>query len=124
MRGTWVWVCVLMGAAAIAAGQSRDENWNKCKADDPDTSIAGCTALIQSGQESIADQASAYYNRGIAYHDKKDLDAAMRDLNQALSLKADFPSALNSRGNVYADMKETDRAIADYNEAIRLDPNH
>ena len=48
----------------------------------------------------------------------------MRDLNQALSLKADFPGALNSRGNVYADLKETDRAIADYNEAIRLDPNH
>ena len=85
----------------------------------------GCTALIQSGQESTTDQASAYYNRGIAYHDKKDLDPALRDLNQALSLKADFAGALNSRGNVYSDLRaSTDRAIADYNEAMRLDPNY
>src|ERR1039458_9239502 len=124
IRRSGFFACLFLGAAVAAAGQTRDENWNKCKADDPDTSIAGCTALIQSGAESTVDQASAYYNRGIAYHDKKDLDAAMRDLNQALSLKADFPGALNSRGNVYTDLKDYDRAIADYNEALRLDPNH
>ncbi len=41
--------CLLLGAAVAAAGQTRDQNWEKCKADDPDTSIAGCTALIQAG---------------------------------------------------------------------------
>ena len=66
MRGFVACVFILMGAGLAAMGQSRDENWNKCKADDPDTSIAGCAALIQSGAESTENQASAYYNRGIA----------------------------------------------------------
>ena len=105
-------------------GQTRDENWNKCKADDPDTSIAGCTALIQANQETTNDLANAYYNRGIAYRDKKDLDSALQDLDKALQLNPNFPSALNSRGNTYADKGENDRAIADYTEAIRQDPNH
>ena len=94
-----------------------DENWSKCKADDPDTSIAECTALIQSGQEPTNNLASAYFDRGIAYRDKKDLDSALQDLYEALQLKPNSPGAPNSRGNTYADKGDNDRAIADYTEA-------
>src|SRR5579863_1741795 len=124
IRASIVCASLVLAFALCAAAQSRDENWNKCKASDPDASVSGCTALIQSGQESTDNQASAFYNRGVAYHDKKQLDAAMSDLNEAIRLKPDFPSALNSRANVLTDQGQYDRAIADYNEAIRLDPNH
>ena len=64
-------IFLFLGAAMAAIGQTRDQNWNKCKASDPDTSIRGCTNLIQSGQESTTDQASAYFDRGIAYREKR-----------------------------------------------------
>jgi lipoprotein NlpI len=124
IRRGGIYAYLLLGVTVAAAGQTRDQNWDKCKADDPDTSIAGCTALIQSGQESPADLATAYFDRGIAHRDKKEYDLALQDLDQALKLKPEFSGALNTRGNVYADMGETDRAIADYNDAIRLDPNY
>src|SRR5271169_1644783 len=101
IRASVVYIFVALGMAVAAAGQTRDENWTKCKADDPDISIAGCTALIQSGQESTADQASAHYNRGIAHSDKHQPDLALQDLDDAIRLKPDFASALNSRGNAY-----------------------
>ncbi|MGB8847110.1 MAG: tetratricopeptide repeat protein, partial [Terracidiphilus sp.] len=124
IRRSGFFACLLLGATVAAVGQTRDQNWDKCKADDPDTSVAGCTALIQSGQESTTDQASAYFDRGIAYRQKKEDDQAMQDLNQALKLKPDFAGALNTRGNVYSDEGEYDRAISDYNDALRIDPNH
>jgi len=95
-RGSF-FACLLLGATVAAVGQTRDQNWEKCKAEDPDTSIAGCTALIQAGQESTVDLASAYFDRGIAYRDKKEYDLALQDLDQALKLKPDFAGALNTR---------------------------
>src|SRR5438270_453064 len=123
IRASIVSIFLALGVSIVPA-QTRDQNWAKCKDSDPDTSIAGCTALIQSGQESTENQASAYFNRGVAYHDKKQLDASMRDLNDAIRLRPEFPAALNSRGNVYSDQGQYDQAIAAYNEALRLDPNH
>src|SRR5208283_824047 len=114
----------VLGVTMAALGQTRDQNWDKCKAGDPDTGIAGCTALIQANQETTRDLASVYYNRGLAYRDKKDYDSALQDLDKALQLNPNFPGALNSRGNTYADKGENERAIADYTEALRQDPSH
>src|SRR5579863_2660464 len=124
IRNISLCACLLLAAGLTAAGQTRDDNWNKCKADDPDTSIAGCTALIQSGQESTTDLSSAYFDRGIAYRQKKEYDLAMQDLDEAIKLKPDFAGALNTRGNVYSDKGEVDRAISDYNDAIRFDSSY
>ncbi|HKS39781.1 MAG TPA: tetratricopeptide repeat protein [Blastocatellia bacterium] len=68
------------------------------------------------------DDASAYYNRGVAYGKKGDYDRAIADYDNAIRLKPDDASAYNNRGNAYGNKGDYDRAIADYDNAIKL--NH
>src|SRR5437867_597411 len=66
---------VLVGSAH---GQTREENVRRCNENDPDVSIAGCTALIQSGQETTSILAAVFNNRGLAYKAKGDNDRAIQ----------------------------------------------
>ena len=113
----------LLGGSAVLHGQTRDDNWNRCKGSDPDLSIAGCTAIIQSGQENNVNLANAFYNRGITYGHKGEYDLAIQDFDQALRLNPSFAQALNNRGNAYDDKGAYDRAIQDYDQALRLNPS-
>ncbi len=54
--------------------------------------------------------------------EKKELDIALGDYNEAIRLDPTSASVYNNRGLAWHDKKEYDKAIADYNEAIRLDP--
>ena len=54
--------------ALPAWAHTRNANMKRCLSeDDPDVTIAGCNALIQSGHETAADLAIVYNKRGIAY---------------------------------------------------------
>jgi tetratricopeptide (TPR) repeat protein len=81
----------------------------------------------------------AYYNRGLAYYQKRknakgdydngDYDRALADYTQALRLDPNFAVAYNARALVYYQgfhAKEGGhaRGIADTTQAIRLDPNY
>jgi tetratricopeptide (TPR) repeat protein len=103
-----------------AMGQSRQENLNKCHSADPDTRIAGCSALIQGGKETTEDLSAAYEIRGVAYEDKGDYDHAIPDLNESIRLNPHVADSFYSRGLAYNRKVEFDRAIQDYSEAIRL----
>jgi len=120
-----------------------DESWRRCVDEDADTSLRGCTAVIQSGREKGVDLAAAYYNRGTAHYrkgqsdraiDKPDdrrfgpdsgnpLDLAIRDFDQAIRLKPDYTEAFVNRGVAYYDKGQFGRAIEDYDQAIRLKPD-
>ena len=78
------------------AAQTRDQNWAWCEGGDPDLSIAGCTALIQSKVESRSNLAIAHNNRGITFSDKGEFDRALADYEQALALNPNLAVALNS----------------------------
>jgi hypothetical protein len=43
---------LLLSSALPAAAQTKVENAAKCVSDDPDTKIAGCTAMLNSPDES------------------------------------------------------------------------
>jgi tetratricopeptide (TPR) repeat protein len=88
----------------------------------PDRMIAGCTALIKSGEFSGRDLAIAFTNRGSAYDDKHDEDRAIADHDSAIRIDPELELAFNNRGNAWGRKGEPDRAIADYDEAIRLNP--
>ena len=61
--------------------------------------------------------------RAIIWRDeKKELDIALGDYNEAIRLEPTSASVYHNRGIAWSDKKEHDKAIADYNEAIRLDP--
>jgi tetratricopeptide (TPR) repeat protein len=113
----------LLGAAIVAMGQSRQENLNKCKSVDPDTRIAGCTALIQAGQDTTENLSLILNNRGTAYNKKGDYVRAIQDHNEAIRLSPNHAYTYFNRGMDYYDKGDYDRAIQDFNEAIRLNSN-
>jgi tetratricopeptide (TPR) repeat protein len=89
----------------------------------PDVVIGACTALLDSGQLSTADQARVLTSRGNGYFRKGDLDRALVDYNQAIALNPWAPEAFYDRGLIYDYRRDFDRAIDDYDEAIRVKPN-
>ncbi len=95
--------------AGPAEAQTRNQNWTLCEAGDPDRGIDACTALIQSGTETVSNLAIAHNNRGITYSDKSDFDRAIADYEQALKLNPDLASALNSLAWEFATMPLPDR---------------
>jgi tetratricopeptide (TPR) repeat protein len=88
----------------------------------PDQRVTACTAVIDGKTETGDKLAAAYCNRGHGYTEKRDLDRALADLDEALRLKPAHPFALTNRGRAYAFKRDLDRAIADYDEAVRIDP--
>lgn len=104
-------------------GCSSQENLNKCRSNDADPKIAGCTALIQAGKGTPESLSTFYNNRGVAYVDKRDYVQAIQDYDEAIRLNPNLASAFYGRGEAYDHTGEFDRAIQDYNEALRLNPN-
>ncbi len=51
---------------------------------------------------------------------KGDLDRALADYNQAITIDAKYADAYNNRGTVHLARREFDLAVADFNQAIAL----
>src|SRR5258708_5846685 len=110
----------LLGASSLLPSLPQQENWNLCKSDDPERSIVGCSALIQSNQEPGINTADAFYYRGLAYRRKGDYEDASKDFDEALRLNPSFTDAFYQRGSAYAHQRDYVRAIQDYDQTIRL----
>jgi len=67
--------------------------------------------------------ASAYNERGLVWYERKSLDRAIADFNQALKINPNLVDALINRGSALRSKGDLDRAIADFDEAIRIDSN-
>jgi len=65
-----------------------------------------------------------YYNRGIAYSEKGEVERAIEDYTQAIDLNPKFADAYIKRGLAYTKNGEFERAIADYTKAIELNPDY
>ena len=131
MRG-WLWgknmllksiavLAMLALGLAQASAQTRDDNWARCTDNNPDLSIGGCTAIIQSGAEDNEGLARAFHNRGISYEAKHQYEKAIADYTQSLKLRPNVGTVFRDRGDVYLDQRQLDRAIADFTAAIKLD---
>ena len=114
-------IAALFALTAPAAAASRAD-WDACKGDDPDRSIAACTRIIQGRGETAKDSAIAHHERALSYRSKGDSDRAIADLSEAIRLDPKYAEAYYLRGVAYWNKGDLDRAVADYSEAIRLDP--
>ena len=67
--------------------------------------------------------ATTYYNRGLAYANKREYDRAIQDYDRAIELDPDY-AAYNNRGSAYWHKGDYHRSIQDYDRAIALDPDN
>ena len=119
----------LLGTSTVASAQQQSK-WrtedkdvcvNKRNALSTKARIAACTALLSSDLPKEY-MPYAFYNRGVAFQNERDLDRAIADYTDTLRLKPDFAHAFYNRGLVHQTKGDYDRAITDYTEAIRLNP--
>ncbi len=83
------------------------------------TAILTCAAFTHAQEP---DDADAYYERGIAWLDKGELDKAIADFTQAIRLDPQSSGPYGERGVAWYLKGEYGKAIADCSEAIRLNP--
>ena len=121
MRAIFIGLALALIAAPVWA-QTRADNVSRCLGGDPDARVAGCSVLIQSGQETSGGLAVAYNNRGLAYKAKGLHDPAIADFTQAVALNPQLAEAYVGRGAAYGAKGLYDEAIADETQAIALNP--
>ena len=85
--------------------------------------FASCTEVIESKAETGRRLAAAYCIRGHEKNEKRELDGALADLDEAIRLDPTYACSYNNRGRTYAFKGDLDRAIADYSEALKIDFN-
>lgn len=117
------WVAVAgMPINMVVAQMSKE--WSQCSGAEgaiADVIISGCSTVIQAGQGSPKQLATAFNNRGVVYKFKGEYDRALEDYNQAILRNPSYANAYNNRGVTYRLKGDYDRAIRDYDEAIWLD---
>jgi len=86
--------------------------------------ILHCTRALESGDLSEGDMVTALVNRGIAYKLNSQLDLAIEDYTQALSLSPESGDIYTTRANAYLEMARLDAAIGDANKALAFKPDY
>lgn len=74
----------LLAQPSFSAASKKDIN--DCGGKQPDVIIKGCTAVFEKSKGNTHTQASALYNRGLAYGRQNNGDLALKDLNAAYDL--------------------------------------
>ena len=115
------------GVAQAASSTDRERDWDWCNGTvdggvPNDVQIAGCSARIDSGEESDTNLFVAHYNRGFAYYNKGDYDQAIADYALAIALKPGEATAFTGRGLAYFHTGQYESAASDFGQAIRLRP--
>ncbi len=93
----------------------------ECVNERGNSQVIACTKVINYGYWRGKNLAWAYGNRGYAYIDLNNLDAAIADYTKAISLKSDG-RYYSSRGISYLKQNKYDEAIVDLNKALELEP--
>jgi tetratricopeptide (TPR) repeat protein len=65
-----------------------------------------------------------YYNRGLAWDYKGDLNNAISDYTKALEIKKDFKDAYHNRGLIYNKKGNYDLAVSDFTKALHYNPDN
>ncbi len=87
-----------------------------------DLCIGDYTQAIQNAA-SAAESATYYANRGAAYALQGDLQRALEDFTQAISLNPNFARAYESRAGIYQQLGKYTEMAADYSTFLSLKPD-
>jgi tetratricopeptide (TPR) repeat protein len=95
----------------------------ECPAQHADRSILDCSLILSDPSAKTAEKARAYYVRGQAYVESGQVDTALSDLTNAISLEPDYASAYDVRAAAYVTERKFDLALRDESAAIGLHPD-
>jgi len=89
-----------------------------------DKAIRLFTKAIESGEVSPENLSKMYFNRGIAWENKGDLNKAIADYTKAIEINPNYAKAYNNRGLAWHNKDDYDKAIADFTRAIEIEPKY
>ncbi|MBV8927335.1 MAG: tetratricopeptide repeat protein [Bradyrhizobium sp.] len=116
-------LAMLMAAPALADSYS---DLDQCKfvgqLTKADQSIAACDRIIGGAKATNSSRAAALSSRCGWRWAKQELDRALSDCNEAISVDGSRAETYVNRGNVYVSKGDPDHALSDFNEAIKRDP--
>src|SRR5437588_7777972 len=109
-------LAALVSTAPVPAAAEGGPAWEACvgPASTPGERVRACSTVIDTQSETGRRLAGAYCNRGHGLTERRELDLALSDLDQAIRLDPTYACAFNHRGRVYSFKRDYDRAIADY----------
>jgi tetratricopeptide (TPR) repeat protein len=113
---------VLAGGLLDGGAGARADSAADCFSEDTERRISGCTALIEQGDQSVADLSLAYAMRALAYSLKGQYDVAIRDYDTAIQMRPDFAVALNNRAWAYYRWGKLSTALEDVEKSLDLSP--
>ena len=112
------------------SGSIRRTPWPITTAASRATSARTTTAPSPDFEQAITarpEECGAFYNRGIAYHEKRDYDRAIEDFNQAIKLNPKLARGLSARAaTALAGNGDYEKAIArpDAGDQAQFRPGH
>ena len=118
---------IFIAEHSLSQESDRDQDREACTAANIDShaKIQACTRVLEREVgDSARRWAIALRNRGLAWKGTGDLDHAVSDFTEALSVDPSFVVAYEDRGNIYRDRAQCDEAIADYTQATEFKPDY
>ena len=103
--------------------QDLESALSQCQGEDPQSALAGCTALIGSGKLNNKGVVVALTRRGMAQKELRNFKDAAADFSKALKLSPNDAALLFHRGNAYVQLNEPEKALPDFNKVIKLKPS-
>jgi len=113
---------VILAVAAGPYASARADATADCFGEDLVRRIAGCTELIERGDQGGDTRIFAYAMRGLTFSINGHFEAAIRDYDAAIALKPDFAIALNNRAWAYFRWGKTAAGLPDVEKSLQLNP--
>jgi tetratricopeptide (TPR) repeat protein len=101
-------------------GQKALALWQGDKYKNPNKAVDYWNHAVSSKQNT----AVAYSNRGLAYHDLRQYQNAVKDFDTAIKMDPGYAAAYNNRGNSYYELNEYKLALDDFNQSLKLKPKN
>ena len=96
---------------------------SKEREDDPEGSFTRVVALLTEVIHEDPQVIDAWFMRGTKYLSHGDLEKAVADFKQTLTLKPDYDLAVSNLAQAYRRMGNDDAALAGFERYLQLDPN-